>query len=229
MKHTIAICDDNKQHLQIINNAIEHYFQEQLISDYTISLYTNPHELLQSSDNYKTIFLDIDMPNTDGIDVKNILEKNRYKGNIVFVTSYDEYMPKAFGKNVIAYISKDNLSKVNNVIRKIERIEEGNRVLQIANENFVLNDIYYIQSNRGYCTIYTKDKSYMYCINLSELFERIENKHFMLVHRSYVVNFHHVKKFTYNLIVLTDNRKIRLSRVHQEQFKQEYIKYLKED
>jgi DNA-binding LytR/AlgR family response regulator len=53
-------------------------------------------------------------------------------------------------------------------------------------------DIYYIEAERNYCRIYSKDKEYMLVMTLKALNEKLPQESFARVHRSYIVNIEHV-------------------------------------
>ncbi len=56
----------------------------------------------------------------------------------------------------------------------------------------IVKDIYYIEAERNYCRIYSKDKEYMLVMTLKDMNEKLPHGHFVRVHRSYVVNIEHV-------------------------------------
>ncbi len=56
----------------------------------------------------------------------------------------------------------------------------------------VVKDIYYIEAQRNYCRIYSRDKEYMLVMTLKDLSEKLPQKNFVRVHRSYIVNIEHV-------------------------------------
>ncbi len=52
----------------------------------------------------------------------------------------------------------------------------------------VVKDIYYIEAERNYCRIYSKNKEYMLVMTLKDLIAKLPQEHFVRVHRSYIVN-----------------------------------------
>ncbi|EGU46967.1 response regulator [Vibrio ichthyoenteri ATCC 700023] len=52
------------------------------------------------------VFLDIRMPELDGMSVAKALRKNDYQPLVVFVTAYDEYAIQAFEHNAVDYLLK---------------------------------------------------------------------------------------------------------------------------
>ena len=49
-------------------------------------------------------------------------------------------------------------------------------------------DILYIEAERNYARIFTKEKEYLLSITLKIIEEKLQNNHFLRVHRSYIIN-----------------------------------------
>ncbi|MFO7998602.1 MAG: response regulator [Bacteroidales bacterium] len=58
----------------------------------------------------------------------------------------------------------------------------------------IVKDIYYIEAERNYCRIYSKDKEYLLVMTLKDINDKLPQGHFVRVHRSYVVNVEHVNE-----------------------------------
>ncbi|MFW6327901.1 MAG: LytR/AlgR family response regulator transcription factor [Bacteroidota bacterium] len=56
----------------------------------------------------------------------------------------------------------------------------------------IVKDIYYIEAERNYCRIFSKDKEYLLVMTLKDMSEKLPQGQFMRVHRSYIVNVAHV-------------------------------------
>ena len=53
-------------------------------------------------------------------------------------------------------------------------------------------DILYIEADRNYCRIFTKTNEYLLCITLKAIEENLNNRTFLRVHRSYIINLSHI-------------------------------------
>lgn len=228
MIYRIAVCDDDNDFLLTMSNIIKDYFSKNRENEYELTTFDNASDLLDNPHMFDIIFLDIEMPNVDGLSAKKALETNKFIGNIVFVSDYDQYMNEAFGKNVIAYIPKNKLNRIAETLKYIDENENRDKILRIATSSIRLYDIFYIESNYGYCTIYTETDSFLFSINLIDIFQRMNSKNFMIVHRSFIVHFKYIKSFSFGEITLVDDRVVKLSRKYREDFKNKYLNYLKE-
>jgi DNA-binding LytR/AlgR family response regulator len=56
----------------------------------------------------------------------------------------------------------------------------------------VIKDIYYIEAERNYCRIHSKDKEYLLVMTLKDINDKLPQGHFVRVHRSFIVNVAHV-------------------------------------
>lgn len=99
----IGICDDSQQELQITENWCRKYFEQSKFSDLEVELVCSTEWENLAGQELDLLLLDIEMPERDGISIKEEIG-NGERPLIVFVTGYEEYMPRAFGKNVIGFV-----------------------------------------------------------------------------------------------------------------------------
>ena len=90
------------------------------------------------------------------------------------------------GNEVLAYILSDYLFVRNN--DKLVKVE--------------IKDIFYIEAERNYCRIYSKDKEYLLVMTLKEMDEKLPQKHFIRVHRSFIVNLSKIDEISTKAISL---------------------------
>ena len=118
----VILIDDEKLALD--------YLEHQLLAIGGIEVigkYTNPFEGAKIIKDNKVdiIFLDIQMPEIEGLDLAEKLLEEDSTLNIVFVTAYQEYAIKAFELNALDYllkpINKDRLLKTLNRIKELEQ------------------------------------------------------------------------------------------------------------
>ncbi len=152
------------------------------------------------------MFLDVDMPGANGLQLAEALRTLKYPPYIVFVTAYSEYAVKAFEVNATDYLVKpvetERLQQAINKVRQLiaaqgrstsgERIpvEKGGRKLLISADK-----IRYIMAKEDYSYIHTSnDERYLSTTSLAQLEEKLEPLGFFRVHRRYLVNLAFVKE-----------------------------------
>jgi DNA-binding LytR/AlgR family response regulator len=79
----------------------------------------------------------------------------------------------------------------------------------------IVKDIYYIEAERNYCRIYSKDKEYMLVMTLKDMNEKLPKGHFVRVHRSYIVNIEHIDEVAISHVAVA-KKAIPLSKSFRE-------------
>jgi DNA-binding LytR/AlgR family response regulator len=63
-----------------------------------------------------------------------------------------------------------------------------------------LADILFLQADRSYCNIVTEDRTYVQSVSMNHVFEQINNRDFIRIHRSHVVNVNKVTAIEGNIV-----------------------------
>lgn len=84
-----------------------------------------------------------------------------------------------------------------------------------------ITDILYIEAERNYCRIYSKNKEYVLVMTLKDMADKLPTKHFLRVHRSYIVNLSQINEIA-NSHVVIEKKAIPISK----SFKNELLKRL---
>ena len=95
----ILICDDETKYITELKNAVEEYMENCGIV-FQIDTTTNPIDITGNDVVYDLVFLDIKMPEYDGIDLALELKKRNSKIVIFFITSFNEYQDTAMDLQV---------------------------------------------------------------------------------------------------------------------------------
>lgn len=99
MNYRIAVCDDDPVFLEETTNLILNYqFEKDM--NLTLSSFKSSQSLLTNfrhANDYHIVFLDIEMPEPNGIELASIIRSSIDRHVfIVFVSSYPEYMHDSF-------------------------------------------------------------------------------------------------------------------------------------
>ncbi|HSH36181.1 LytR/AlgR family response regulator transcription factor [Schnuerera sp.] len=107
----IGICDDDRYFLDYIGYKIEKILEKKNIS-YKIHRLSNGIELLNAYDEknkpFDIIFLDIDMPKIDGLEVAEVIRKKDEETILMFLTSMDNEVYKTFKYDTFRFIRKSH-------------------------------------------------------------------------------------------------------------------------
>ncbi|WP_130892080.1 LytR/AlgR family response regulator transcription factor [Fusobacterium ulcerans] len=185
------------------------------------------------------IFLDINMPELDGMSLGKILSKLNENLKIVFITAYKEYAAEAFEIKAFDYLLKPYSEKrINEVLENLTKERKSEHIKDISKINKVtvtsgdkmyvisINNIYYIEAGEKESMVYTKDNSYSSKIKISKWEEMLPKNKFYRTHRSYMVNLDKITEVepwfngTYVLKIQDLKFKIPVSRNNIKEFKE---------
>lgn len=144
------------------------------------------------------IFLDIEMPSKNGMDFYKSISQNT---KVIFTTAYSEYAVDAFSLNAIDYLLKPfSFERFKSAIEKVKISNENNdaKYLSIRADyklhkiNF--NDIQMIEGLDDYIQIHLHDHSKITArSSMKNIMEKLSEKDFIRVHRSYIVPVNNIK------------------------------------
>lgn len=109
-----AICDDEKEIRNDISEKIKLFYPKS-----SIALFENAEGLLNCKKWADIIFLDIGLPDVNGMELAAELRKKGCRSVIIFVTAYEDYVFKAFDVSAFHYLLKPVFSaKLYEVLNK---------------------------------------------------------------------------------------------------------------
>ena len=169
-----------------------------------IAEFDNPLDTLNFLENNTAdvIFLDINMPDMNGISLGKIITKMYPDMKIVFITAYKDYAVDAFEIKAFDYLLKPySESRIKNLLKSLINIKNEKTIL-IKNNNLKkitvniderlyvisLNDIDYIEASEKETLIFSNQKKYVSRIKISKWEEMLKENNFYRCHRSFIVN-----------------------------------------
>jgi len=194
---------------------------------------TNAKEALAliSALDYAIIFLDIEMPGMNGIELCQTLQNQPDPPFIILVTAYESYALKAFEVNAVDYILKPfDEKRLQQALAKVLKLMQGKQGKQPDEETgsakfdripvekqgktmlIYEEEIFYAYTDQENVFIKTNQESLQTKFTLKELELRLNQTKFFRVHRCYIVNLRKVQEIvpffngTYTLI-LNDKQK----------------------
>ena len=95
----IAICDDEQIIMEQLKKLLEAHRP-----DCIVTMYLRGEGLLDTFNQYDLVFLDIEMPPASGMELAAKLKELQYDGEVIFLTSYTDYMQDAFKVRAFRYL-----------------------------------------------------------------------------------------------------------------------------
>lgn len=194
------------------------------------------------------VFLDIEMPQMNGFEVLQAVAGVPF--SLVFVTAYDRFALKAFRYSAVDYLLKP--IDTQELIQAVQRVEKSQKTGseqidhlrgQLTNQTrtlpdrialpyqngvaFVnLKDILYCESDDNYTKFHLADgQHYLATKSMREIQDLLEERDFLRVHRQYLINLNHIKKFVKgegNYVIMTNGQSIPVSRAQKERLMERF-------
>jgi DNA-binding LytR/AlgR family response regulator len=198
MKLKCLIVDDEPIAQDILESYIEPLNQLQIVAKCMNAIEAS--EVLHSN-SVDLIFLDIEMPQLDGLSFIKNLDK---PPKVIITTAYREYALEGFELNVVDYLLKPiSLERFLRAVNRVMVIPDKGLKSQpyiylkvdMKMVQVFLDEIKYIQGLSNYVRVFCEDRTLITYQKMSYL-EEVLPEQFMRSHRSYIVNITKVSAYT---------------------------------
>jgi two-component system response regulator LytT len=191
-----------------------------------VGRYASAVEALKAihSQKIEVIFLDIQMPDLNGIELARVLDHNNStKPRIIFTTAYNQFALEGYRVDALDYLLKpfnyeEFLRSAHKALAYTELVNKSNMPAvspaetEHADDNYLflkveyqlvriaLDDIMYIEGLKDYVKVHLKgvEKALLSLTSLKALEEKLPSKRFMRVHRSFIVALDKITTMTKN-------------------------------
>lgn len=162
------------------------------------------------------VFLDIDMPGMDGLQVASRIHSGNFYSEIVFTTAHDHYAFDAMGVEPLDFLTKPfSINDLEAVLQKYRsKVEKKNRERKM--DNFIhsqpdsakisipanhgllvisIRDIVLVKSNANKCLLYLRDGTIEEVTKtLNTVMVQINSPAFFQIHRSVFINLNYLQR-----------------------------------
>jgi len=225
----IAICDDEKNWREYIQQSINEYMGKNGYQAET-DLFPGGNELLLSKEEYSLIFLDVEMADTNGLEVARKIRIHNEKVKIVFITSHPDIMQKAFHVNAYRFLEKTFKTEgISDCLKDYFSEEKENKRIEIMEEgrtlSIVQKDIITIQVIKNGCMIETESEHILSGNNLSYYEKILEPKLFCRCNYRTLINFRYTE-WIEEEVTMYNGKRISISRRRKKELNQRFKQYL---
>lgn len=240
--------DDEPLALQILVSYIE-----QTPSLALVGQFSNAIEALKAihEQDIDLIFLDIRMPDINGIELAKIVEQYRVKGNlrIIFTTAFDQYALDGYKVDALDYLLKpfsfvDFSKSVAKALGYFELIRNPEQEIQKLSPpipetevayiylkfeyqlvRIAVDDIIYVESMKDYVKVFrlSEVKPLLSLTSMKSLEEKLPENKFMRIHRSYIVSLDKIKSATKNSVQID-----KITIAVTDQYKDNFMKFFQD-
>lgn len=210
----VIIVDDEPLALEVLETYIQRMPSLTLVSKCSHAI-----EAFEAIHTHKVdlMFLDIQMPQITGIDFLKTLSN---PPKVILTTAYPNYALDGYELNVVDYLLKPiSFERFVKGVQKAMELLQTTKDVSVAEQTptpaapaeteevkpdyiFVkadkklikvkFEDIYFVEGLKDYVMLYTPTGRIVTLQTMKSLEEKLPPEHFIRVHRSYIVNIHHI-------------------------------------
>lgn len=240
LRYKIAVVDDERDVLEKITELLHKYADsccEDLI--FEVDTYSTGDEFLGSdSKSYDVIFLDINMPGTNGLRVAKWIRDSNKTAIIFFCTHYAQYAVKGYEVDALGYILKPiEEQSFNRNLERMMKLLKASQHRQIhiktvgGGEVIGVSDIIYIEVRIHNLFYYVIDESNSVAEfktrgSMQEMTDSLGELGFARCGNSFLVNLRHVRALKGGEVSLDGGINLTVSRKFLRGFTDSFMKYL---
>lgn len=235
-KLSAIIIDDDPTSIDYLSKLFRNYFNEEID---LLGTFQSGDEALKEVTNLmpEVIFLDIEMPEMDGFELKTLLPPALAQAKTVIISGQEAYALNAIKHSVFDFLPKPiSIADLRNCINKLQKSVdtqksevsntlEASNIIVINRQDKALfietEKISRIEAHGVYSSIYYEDNVISSTKNLKYYENLLLNKSFVRIHRSCMVNITHIKEIVKNsgdgVLILKDGARINLSKAKKDE------------
>ena len=230
----IALLDDDKTALLISKGAIESFFQEKNIA-IALDAFSSPVNFLAMAkeENYRLVFLDIDMPELNGLEVGEQVKAINPQTDIIYLSQREDLVFDTLKLHPFGFIRKSKIIQdfanvLELFVNTALNTNSENKKITITSKTETISadidTIMYIEGNRNYQTFFLKDGStFDVRVLMGDLEIKLKEHGFIRVHKGYLVNFLFIRTIGVNEVTLTNNKILPMSSKRKDSIMEEYL------
>lgn len=231
----IAICDDAELSIEKAKNIICET-SKQLRKEIKIETYSSGNDVLTRLLDKKApldiLILDIDMPDTTGLEIAEKLRVTESELLIIFLTAHEKYVYQSFEYQPFRYIRKNFAEKelpiaLKSAFNVVDLKSDREITLKADGEDrrILLSEIMYYEALERKIVLYLKNGAEIITRKtIKELHEIIKDKRFIELYRGCVVNADYVRSIGDRTVTLDNNQQMIVSRLRMKEVKQQLLK-----
>ena len=229
----IAIVEDDKNASDRLVLYLERFSTE---TGYTFAIdkYFDAKSFLDAHIDVDIVFMDIELPDGNGMDIVRTLRTVNKTVLVIFVTNLAQYAVKGYEVRAFDFVVKPiayhNFAlKIQSALDSIKTNKSVDIWITNKDGRVKLNstDITYVEVMKHYVTYHTLTDSYVALGSISEVASALRNAPFAFCNRCYLVNLKYVTQIK-QMFVVVGGETLQISRQKRVAFLKELNDYLAE-
>lgn len=234
----LCVCDDQPVALECVKVLAEQFDKEHPELALRVQAFDSPYDLLDALEKqggFDMYMLDIIMPHMTGMELARLVRKRDGSAAIVFLTSSREYALDAFSVGAAGYLLKpvEQAAFDSAVLSAVKAsAPESSPALLLKTRDglrkIILRELMLVESqNHKRICVLADGTALETSDTLASLLERLDgDSRFFSPHRAYIVNLEYVSALNPTELLLTDGRRVPVSRRLSAAAREAYMKYV---
>lgn len=221
----IAICDDKentrKEWKELLNQCLSELEEKE-----EIEVFSFRKELLEEMADLAVLFLNIGMPEMDGIETGRKVHIKNKDCKIIVATSRQECFKEAFKINAFRFVTKPfQKAEIKEALKDVFRSQIGTGKLELYRDRikhtFLQKDILYMSAIDSSVEFFLKEGIFRKETSLQDLEEVLDDRLFYRVNKQCIVNMQYVNEYK-NGVIEIGKTEIRVSVRKKKDFEKVY-------
>lgn len=236
-----VIVEDNKEFAKILRKKIDS--ESEWGEEISVEIITNPLRFLEDLQNggyCDLAFIDICMPEIDGLSLAKRVREINSSIMLVFVSSFLEYALDGYQVFAFDFLLKSCLDKKwDRFVERVRKVRKEARtdnnksiyIVQVGKhiERIPIDEILYICKQEKNAVIHMVNRVFVIRKTMQDIKEELrEYLQFALVKRGILINLDYLQKMTAREVVMQDGSQIAIGRQRIDLVRKQIHEYLRE-
>lgn len=229
MTINVTIIENNLNELDQLQHALDAW-SENNSTPLSVTTYASGEDYFSANTTHTSnvYFLDIQLDGMNGLDIAQQLRQDEYAGEIIFLTSFREYVFSGYKVHALNYLLKPlEIESLYSCMNEIKESLQTNYYVFRNNQEIVQIEYRVILSFSSFLhsiDILTCHEHFTQHASLSNILSHLP-KQFIRVHRSHIVNMTHIHKISGNTITLSNHTTVPIGRQYLNDVRKSFTEY----
>lgn len=225
----IVIIENEPEETNRLQNLLNEWSKEK---NFSISVTTHmsgeDYFSFNSSHICDLFFLDIQLTGMNGMDIAKRLRNDGYTGEIIFLTSFREYVFDGYQVHALNYLLKPLVvPQLYSCLNELAESLKANHYIFRYKQEIIqveYRDILCLSSYMHSVDIVTRKEHFTQYASLNTVLSHLP-KQFLRVHHSHIVNMAHIYKIAGNTITLSNRTTVPIGRQYMNNVRNSFTAY----